>query len=63
MTMLKSILAILRTSLRKGLNETCGRVRVGKYFSDSKNYFRTGDALSPLFFSFVLGAFRQTWNA
>ena len=38
------------------LNETFSRVRVGKHLSDMfpiKNFFKNGDALSPLLFNFV----------
>ena len=40
------------------LNETYGRVRVGKYLSDIfpvRNGLKQGDALSPLLFNFPLG--------
>ena len=40
------------------LNETCSRVRVGKYLSDTfpvRNGLKQGDALSPLLFKFALG--------
>jgi len=39
------------------LNETYSRVRVGKHLSDLfliRNVLKQGDALSPLFFNFVL---------
>jgi hypothetical protein len=39
------------------LNETCGKVRVGKLLSDKfpiQNGLKQGDALSPLLFNFVL---------
>jgi hypothetical protein len=39
------------------LNETYGKVRIGKYLSDSfpiQNDLRQGDALSPLLFNFAL---------
>jgi hypothetical protein len=39
------------------LNETCSKVRIGEHLSDSlsiQNGLRQGDALSPLFFNFVL---------
>jgi hypothetical protein len=42
-------------------NETCRRVRVGKYLSDMlsiRNGLKQGDALSPLLPNFALGGFR-----
>jgi len=39
------------------LNETCGRMQVGKHFSDRfpiRNGLKQGDALSPLLFNFPL---------
>jgi hypothetical protein len=38
------------------LNETCSKIRVCKYFSDTvpvQNGLKQGDALSPLLFNFV----------
>jgi hypothetical protein len=39
------------------LNETYGKVHIGKHLSDSfpiQNCLKQGDALSPLFFNFAL---------
>jgi hypothetical protein len=39
------------------LNEMYSKVRIGTYFSENfpiSNYLNQGDALSPLFFNFVL---------
>jgi hypothetical protein len=39
------------------LNETCNKIRVGKYLPDTfqiQNSLKQGDALSPLLFTFVL---------
>jgi hypothetical protein len=39
------------------LNETCGKVCIGKYLSDNfpiQNGLKQGDALSPLLFNFAL---------
>jgi hypothetical protein len=40
------------------LNETYGKVHIGKYLSDNfplHNGLKRGDALSPLLFNFALG--------
>jgi hypothetical protein len=48
------------------LNETCSKVCIGKYFSDSfpvQNGLKQGDALSPLLFNFALEyAIRKAWE-
>jgi hypothetical protein len=39
------------------LNKTCNKLRIGKHLSDNfpiQNGIKQGDALSPLFFNFVL---------
>jgi hypothetical protein len=47
------------------LNETYGKVRIGKHLSDDfpiQNGLKQGDALSPLLFNFALeGRSRKTW--
>jgi hypothetical protein len=43
--------------LKMGLQETCSRVRMGKYLSDKfpiRNDLKQGDALKPLLFNFAL---------
>jgi hypothetical protein len=40
--------------IKMHLTETCGRVRVGKNLFPIRNGWKEGDALSPLFFNFVL---------
>jgi hypothetical protein len=40
------------------LIETCGKVHVGRYLSDTgpiQNCLKQGNALAPLFFNFTLG--------
>jgi hypothetical protein len=47
----------LITLIKKCLNETYSKVRIGKYLSDSfpiRNRVKQGDALSPLIFNFSL---------
>jgi hypothetical protein len=43
--------------IKMSLNETCSKIRIGKYFSDNfsiQNSLKQGDALSPLLFNFAL---------
>jgi hypothetical protein len=56
MTTTENLLKLIRRS-RMCLNETCSKVRVGKYLSDTfpiQNGLKQGDALSPLLFNFAL---------